>query len=382
MDQNFDMLAKCLYGFEAVLAKELRDLGAQNVKEGVRSVRFRGDKGFMYKANLSLRTALRILVPILEVDVTSDDDLYNKLIRHDWEAHLDVDNTMAVNATVFGNTFRHSHYVALRTKDAIVDFFRKKRHKRPNVDVRHPDVQFHVHIHEMKCTVSLDSSGESLHKRGYRSETNIAPINEVLAAGLILMAGYSGSTHFVDPMCGSGTILIEAAMIACNIPAGIHRNEFGFEKWKDFDRDLFDVIHASLLKRVRNASHQIIGFDKAPSAIRKSLENIANASLEEFIQVERKNFFKEPKPVEGDALLLFNPPYGERLNVEVEDFYKSIGDSLKNNYSSTTAWLITSDYEHGIKSVGLRSSRKIKVFNGKLECRFVKYEIYAGSKKR
>ena len=382
MDENFNMLAKCLYGFEAVLAKELRDLGAQNVKEGVRNVSFRGDKGFMYKANLSLRTALRILVPIYEIHVNSDEDLYRKLLRHDWDRYLDVDGTLAVNATVFGETFKHSHYVALRTKDAIVDFFRKKKHKRPNVDVKHPDVLFHVHVHEKKCVVSLDSSGESLHKRGYRSETNIAPINEVLAAGLILMTGYSGSTHFIDPMCGSGTILIEAAMIACNIPAGIHRNEFGFEKWKDFDPALFEVIHASVLKKIRNASHRIIGFDKAPSAIRKSTENIVNASLEEFITVERKNFFKEPKPVEEDALVLFNPPYGERLNIDVADFYGKIGDSLKKNYMQTTAWIISSDFELGIKSIGLRSSRKIKVFNGKLECRFVKYEMYAGSRKK
>lgn len=382
MDQNFDMLAKCLYGFEAVLAKELRDLGAQNVKEGVRSVQFRGDKGFMYKANLSLRTALRILVPVLELEVSSDSELYSQLMRHDWDRYLDVSGTLAVNATVFGDTFKHSHYVALRTKDAIVDFFRKKEHKRPNVDVRHPDVLFHVHIHNQQCIVSLDSSGESLHRRGYRSQTNIAPINEVLAAGLILMSGYSGSVHFIDPMCGSGTILIEAAMIACNIPAGIHRSEFGFEKWKDFDPDLFKLIHNSMLKRVRNASHQIIGFDKAPSAIRKSLENIKNASLEEFIRVERKNFFHEKKPVDDDALLVFNPPYGERLNIDVEEFYGSIGDTLKNEYSQTTAWIISSDYEQGIKNIGLRSSRKVKVFNGKLECRFVKYEMYAGSKKK
>jgi len=382
MDENFDMLAKCLYGFEAVLAKELRDLGAQNVREGVRSVRFKGDKGFMYKANLSLRTALRILVPILEVEVSSDEDLYKKLLRHDWDRYLDVNGTLAVNATVFGDTFKHSHYVALRTKDAIVDFFRNKAHKRPNVDVRHPDVLFHVHIHNKKCIVSLDSSGESLHKRGYRSETNIAPINEVLAAGLILMAGYTGSVDFIDPMCGSGTLLIEAAMIACNIPAGIHRNEFGFEKWKDFDPDLFAVIHDSVLKRVRNASHQIIGFDKAPSALRKSTENIKNASLEEFIRVERKNFFREDKPVEGDALVLFNPPYGERLTIDTEEFYGKIGDTLKSKYQHTTAWIISSDYDKGIKSIGLRSSRKVKVFNGKLECRFVKYEMYAGSLKK
>ncbi len=382
MDGNFNMLAKCFYGFEAILAKELRDLGAQNVKEGVRSVSFVGDKGFMYKANLALRTALRILVPVFEFRADSEDELYKRLNQLPWDRFLDVSGTLAVSSTVFGSTFKHSHYVTLRTKDAIVDYFRAKMHKRPNVDLRHPDVLFHIHIHENECVVSLDSSGESLHKRGYRSETNIAPINEVLAAGLILMTGYSGSVHFIDPMCGSGTILIEAAMIACNIPAGIHRREFGFEKWKDYDAELFGLIHGSLLKRVQNASHEIIGFDKAPSAIRKAEENIRNASLQEFIRLERKNFFREPKPVEGDALVLFNPPYGERLNIDVGEFYRQIGDSLKQNYPQTTAWMITSDFEKGLKSVGLRSSRKVKVFNGKLECRFVKYEMYTGSKKK
>ena len=381
MEGNYNMLAKCFFGFEAILAKELRDLGAQNVKEGVRSVSFVGDKGFMYKANLSLRTALRILVPVFEFRADNEEELYRKLNQLPWDRFLDVSGTLAVMSTVVGSTFKHSHYVTLRTKDAIVDYFRTKMHKRPNVDLRHPDVLFHIHIHENECVVSLDSSGESLHKRGYRSETNIAPINEVLAAGLILMTGYSGSVHFIDPMCGSGTILIEAAMIACNIPAGIHRKEFGFEKWKDYDAEMFGLIHGSLLKRVRNASHEIIGFDKAPSAIRKAEENIRNASLQEFIRLERKNFFREPKPVEGDALLLFNPPYGERLNIDVEEFYGQIGDSLKQNYPQTTAWIITSDFDKGVKSLGLRSSRKVKVFNGKLECRFVKYEMYAGSKK-
>lgn len=381
MDANFNMLAKCLFGFEAILAKELRDLGAQNVKEGVRSVSFKGDKGFMYKANLALRTAIRILVPIYEFRVDSEEELYKKMLDIPWHEYLDATGTLAVNATLSGEVFTHSHYIALKTKDAIVDYFRRKEHKRPDVDLRHPDVLFDVHIRGQNCILSLDSSGDSLHKRGYRSETNIAPINEALAAGLLLMSGYSGSVDYIDPMCGSGTMLIEAAMIACNVPPGIHRPEFGFEKWKDFDSELYKIIHDSLLKRVRNASHQIIGFDKAPSAIRKSLDNIKNASMEEFIKVERKNFFFENKPVSGDALLVFNPPYGERLSLDVDEFYSKIGDTLKQNYSNTTAWIITSDFNSGIKSVGLRSSRKVKLFNGKLECRFVKYEMYSGTKK-
>jgi putative N6-adenine-specific DNA methylase len=381
MNENYDMLAKCLFGFEAVLARELRNLGAQNVREGVRNVKFSGDKGFMYKANLALRTAIRILVPIETFMISNEDDLYQNLSKVSWEKYLDADATMAIHSSVHSEIFTNSHYVSLRSKDAIVDYFRKKYQKRPNIDTKHPDVQFDMHIQNNTCTLSLDSSGDSLHKRGYRTDTNIAPINEVLAAGLVLLTGYDGTQNFVDPMCGSGTILIEAAMIANNIPANINRPEFSFEKWKDFDQELLDLIHDSLLKKIRNTDKKIIGFDKAPSAIRKAQGNIENASLEEFIKIERKNFFEELSPVEGNVIIVFNPPYGERLTVNVPVFYGQIGDTLKQHYTDTSAWLITSDFESGLKSVGLRTSRKIKVYNGKLECRFVKYEMYSGSRK-
>jgi len=381
MNENYDMLAKCLYGFESVLARELRNLGAQNVREGVRNVSFKGDKGFMYKASLALRTAIRILVPIETFMLRNEDDLYQNLSRISWEKYLDASSTLAIHSSVHSDIFTNSHYVSLRSKDAIVDYFRKKYQKRPSIDLKHPDVQFDIHIQRNTCTVSLDSSGESLHKRGYRSDTNIAPINEVLAAGLVLMTGYDGTQNFVDPMCGSGTILIEAAMIANNIPANINRSEFAFEKWQDFDEDLFKLIHDSLLKKIRNTDKKIIGYDKAPSAVRKAQNNIENASLEDFIKIERKNFFHEPSPVEGNVIVLFNPPYGERLEVNVPLFYRQIGDTLKQSYPDTSAWLITSDFESGLKNVGLRTSRKIKVFNGKLECKFVKYEMYSGSRK-
>lgn len=381
MNENYDMLAKCLFGFESVLARELRNLGAQNVREGVRNVKFKGDKGFMYKANLALRTAIRILVPIETFMISNEDDLYKNLSKISWEKYLNENATMAIHSSVHSEIFSNSHYVSLRSKDAIVDYFRKKYHKRPSIDTKHPDVQFDIHLQNNTCTVSLDSSGDSLHKRGYRSDTNIAPINEVLAAGLVLLTGYDGTQNFVDPMCGSGTILIEAAMIANNIPANINRPEFSFEKWQDFDQELFDLIHDSLLKKVRNTDKKIIGFDKAPSAVRKAQNNVENASLEDFIKIERKNFFEEFSPVEGNVIVLFNPPYGERLNVNVPVFYRQIGDTLKQHYPDTAAWLITSDFESGLKNVGLRTSRKIKVFNGKLECRFVKYEMYAGSRK-
>ncbi|MDH3321472.1 MAG: class I SAM-dependent RNA methyltransferase [Flavobacteriaceae bacterium] len=381
MDGNYNMLAKCLFGFEPILAKELRNLGAQEVKEGVRNVKFKGDKGFMYKANLALRTAIRILVPIHSFKLYDEDDLYENLQKMRWEKYLDIHKTFAINSSVHSDNFTNSHYVSLKSKDAIVDYFRRKYKDRPSIDINHPDVLFNIHIQKDTCTVSLDSSGESLHKRGYKSDTNIAPINEVLAAGLVLLSGYDGTQHFIDPMCGSGTILIEAAMIANNIPVNINRPEFAFEKWQDFDEDLFDKINDSLLKKVRNSTHKIIGYDKAPSAVRKAINNVKNASLEEFIDIEQQNFFDSEKPVEGKTLILFNPPYGERLEINVPVFYKEIGNTLKQSYPDTDVWFITSDFTNGLKSVGLRTSKKIKVFNGKLECRFVKYEMYKGSKK-
>ena len=381
MDENMNMVAKTLFGFEATLARELRHLGAQQVREGVRNVQFKGDKGFMYKANLALRTAIKVLVPIHTFSVHDEFDLYKKLKKINWEEYLDQTKTFAINSVINSDNFNNSLYVSLKSKDAIVDYFREKTGDRPNVDLKHPDILFNIHIQKNTCTVSLDSSGESLHKRGYKSDTNIAPINEVLAAGLILLSGYDGSQHFIDPMCGSGTILIEAAMIANNIPVNINRLEFAFEKWKDFDRELFDIIHESLLKKVRNSPKKIIGYDKAPSAVRKANNNILNASLEDFITVEKQDFFQSEKPVEGKTILLFNPPYGERISVDVPVFYGKIGDTLKQHYPDTDAWFITSDFNVGLKNVGLRTSKKIKLFNGNLECRFVKYEMYSGTRK-
>jgi len=381
MEENFNMLAKTLYGFEPVLARELRHLGAQQVKEGIRNVKFKGDKGFMYKANLSLRTAIKILVPIHSFNLENEHDLYNNLQKIRWEKYFNEKKSFAINSVIHSDNFTNSHYVSLKSKDAIVDYFRDKTGNRPNIDLKHPDVLFNIHIQKNLCTVSLDSSGESLHKRGYKSDTNIAPINEVLAAGLVLLSGYDGSQHFIDPMCGSGTLLIEAAMIANNIPVNINRLEFGFEKWKDFDQELFDVIHDSLLKKVQNSDKKIMGYDKISSAIRKAKNNVANASLEEFIDIEKQDFFESKKPVEGKTIVLFNPPYGERISVDIPVFYGKIGDTLKKNYPDTNAWFITSDFGSGLKSVGLRTSKKIKVFNGNLECRFVKYEMYSGTRK-
>jgi putative N6-adenine-specific DNA methylase len=288
--------------------------------------------------------------------------------------------TLAISSTVNSTQFTHSQYISLKTKDAIVDKFRDTTGERPNVDLRFPDLKINIHIDRDFCNVSLDTSGESLHKRGYKTATNIAPINEVLAAGLIMLSGWDGQSDFMDPMCGSGTMMIEAAMIACNIPPNLMRKEFAFERWEDWDVELFEKIEASLLGRTRDFHHRILGFDKSPSAVEKAKENAKNAHLDEFMTIKHEDFFKTQKGGENHLHMVFNPPYGERLDIDMEAFYKNIGDTLKQNYPDTTAWFITSKLE-ALKYVGLRPSRKIKLFNAKLESRLAKYDIYPGSKK-
>lgn len=378
--ENFKMVAKTFFGFEETLEKELQLLGAMNVKQGTRMVSFEGDKGFMYKANLACRTALKILVPIQQFAVYNEGNLYKGVQSIDWSKYISANQSFVIDSTVFSDAFNNSLFVSLKAKDAIVDQFREKSGKRPDVDKDFPDLRINVHIQQDLCTVSLDSSGASLHQRGYKTATNIAPINEVLAAGMLLMSGWDGRTDFMDPMCGSGTLLTEAAMIACNIPANINRKEFAFERWSDWDAELFDKIQESLLKKVREFHYTIKGYDKAPSAVLKAKDNVRNANLEEYITIEEANFFDSQKETEGPLHMVFNPPYGERLDINMERFYREIGDTLKQGYPGTEAWFITANIE-ALKFVGLRPSRKIKLFNGKLETRFAKYELYAGSKK-
>jgi putative N6-adenine-specific DNA methylase len=378
--ENFKMVAKTFFGFEELLAKELTQLGAQQVELGTRMVSFVGDKGFMYKANLALRTAIKILKPIKTFKAYNDKSLYDGMMKIDWSEYMNEHQTFVFETTLHSEHFNHSQFVALKSKDAVVDQFRERTGKRPNIDKDFPDVRLHIHIDRDICTVSLDTSGESLHRRGYKSATNIAPINEVLAAGMLLLSGWDGQSHFLDPMCGSGTILAEAAMIACNIPANINRKEFAFEKWSDWDSELFDKVLESLLKKTREFHYTITGYDKAPSAVTKAKDNIKNANLDEYITVKQANFFDSEKTTEGPLHMVFNPPYGERLDIDLERFYREIGDTLKQSYPNTNAWFITANLE-ALKFVGLKPSRKIKLFNGKLEARFVKYEMYAGSKR-
>lgn len=374
------MIAKTFFGFEEILAKELQQLGAQEVTIGTRAVSFKGDKGFMYKANLSLRTALKILKPIYYFRAFNEQSLYKGIQGIDWSKYLEANQTFVIDTTIHSDNFKHSQFVSQKAKDAIVDQFREKFGQRPSVDKDFPDLRINIHIDRDQCSVSLDTSGASLHHRGYRTATNIAPINEVLAAGMLLLSGWDGSSHFLDPMCGSGTILIEAGMIACNIPANINRKEFAFEKWNDWDNDLFDQIIDSLMKRTKEFHYTIVGYDKAPSAVNKAKDNVINANLEDYIKVSQANFFDTKKETVGPLQMVFNPPYGERLDIDLERFYRELGDTLKNNYPNTNAWFITANLE-ALKFVGLRPSRKIKLFNGSLEARLVKYEMYEGSKK-
>ena len=373
------MQAKTFYGFEEILAQELKALGAADVKIGNRIVEFYGDLGFMYKANYSLRTALRIQKPITTFSVKTEDQLYNRLKKFHWENYLSVDQTFLIDPTVHSDYFTHSHYAALKMKDAIVDRFKERTGRRPSIDKDNADVRFNLHISNDKVTVSLDSSGESLHKRGYRSETGPAPINEVLAAGLLLLAGWDGKGNYLDPMCGSGTMLIEAAMIANQIPAQIHRKEFAFQNWPDYDKELFAQIRNARLNRIKEFEYKIVGYEISPMMVKIAEENIRSADLQDFIEVRNQDFFESKKEM-FPVLLVFNPPYNERLENDNQVFYKKIGDTLKASYPNTLAWFVTSDLS-AKKYVGLRPSRKVKVFNGKLECDFLQYELYEGSKK-
>ena len=381
MNDNFKMTAKTFYGFEEILSKELLKLGAQNIEKGLRSVSFYGDKGFMYKANLSLRTAIKILKPIKSFKFKDQDDFYNKIYKVDWEKYLDKDGSFLVSSIVFhSNLFNHSKYVSLKVKDAVVDRFRDLFKCRPNIDLIQPDLKINIHINKNTCNVSLDSSGESLHKRGYKAFGTIAPINEVLAAGIILMSDWKADSDFLDPMCGGGTILIEAAMIACNIAPNLNRKEFAFEKWKDWDEELFELIEKSVIKKAVKFHHKIYGYDISGLAIKKAKENIKNAELEINIIVEKRDFFTTKKKNENNLHVLFNPPYNKRISYDIKDLYTNIGNTLKNKYSDSNVWLITSNIE-AIKNIELHPSKKIKLFNANLESRLVNYEIYKGSKK-
>lgn len=375
-----DYLAKTLAGLEEVLANELSSLGAEKIEVGNRVVRFSGDKALMYRANLELRTALRILVPIHRFRVRHQNELYKKVQQVDWSKYLDLTDTLAVDAVTNSDFIRHSHYAALKTKDAIVDQFRDKTGRRPDVDIKTPTIRLHLHVRNDWGTILLDSSGESLHKRGYRQVSVAAPINEVLAAGMIMLAGWKGDSPFVDPMCGSGTLPIEAALIAYNTPPQILRKSFGFMRWKDFDAGLWRQVKKQALAQKTPFTHTIWASDTESEAIEAIETNLRSLDLIRKVEVRRIDFLKLSPP-ERPGLLMMNPPYDERLEYnDINNFYKDIGDQLKQTYSGWEAWIISSNKE-ALKHIGLRPSRKTTLYNGALECKFHKFEMYKGTKK-
>ena len=376
---QFELIAKTFMGLEPTLAQELVKLGANNVQEGRRMVSFTGDKEMMYRANFALRTAIRILKPIVHFKANSADEVYEGVKKVDWSLYLDNDKTFSVDAVVFSEEFRHSKFVSYKVKDAIVDQFREKTGDRPNISVTNPDIRLNMHIAEDRCTLSLDSSGESLHRRGYRQESVEAPLNEVLAAGMILMTGWDGETDFIDPMCGSGTIPVEAALIARNMAPGLFRKEYAFEKWPDFDRELFDQIYNDDSQE-REFSHHIYGYDIEMKAVNTARLNVKAAGLTQCVTIEQKDFKDFTQPAEK-SLIVMNPPYGERISTpDILATYRMIGERLKHEFVGNEAWVL-GYREECFDQIGLKASIKIPLYNGSLECQFHKYQMFDGKMK-
>lgn len=381
MSDNFKMIAKTFYGFEEILSEELLKLGAQKIIKGNRNVSFYGDKGFMYKSNISLRTALKIIKPIKEFKFKDIDEYYKKIYEIKWEDYLDFNSSFLINSVVFNSKiFNNSKFTSLKAKDAIVDRFRNKFKNRPSINSFNPELKIEIHVNRNFCTISLDSSGESLHKRGYKKYNSVAPLNEVLAAGIILMSAWDKKSDLLDPMCGTGTFLIEAAMIARNIAPNLNRLAFAFEKWKDWDNELFETIEESVKSKEIEFEHKLYGFDISSSMIKKAEKNIEISDLGVDIEIVKKDFLTSIKTDNDKLHVLINPPYDKRISADVNQLYKKIGDTLKNNYLYSDVWIITANLE-AIKSIGLKSSKKIKLFNANLESRLLNYKIYPGSKK-
>ena len=394
---NSHFVAKTFKGLEEVLAQELIALGANNVQIGRRAVSFTGDKAMLYRANLCLRTALRVLLQIsnfkfqISNRAKPEDRLYEIVKSIDWSKYMTVDSTFAIDATVYSEHFRNSRFVTYRVKDAIADYWMARANKRPNVNTDNPDVRINVHIADsvkgdgLRVTVSLDSSGDSLHKRGYRVATTEAPINEVLAAGMLMLAGWKGESDFYDPMCGSGTIPIEAALMARNIAPGVFRKEFGFEHWPDFDAELWNEIYNDD-SQDREFTHKIYASDASFFAIQQATKNVKSAGVQkdvELRQIRMEEISNVKSQISNTSpLVMLNPPYGERLasNKDMEELYGKIGTTLKHQFTGATAWIISSN-DAAMKCIGLKPSKKMRLLNGELDCQFNRYDLFAGKRK-
>ena len=376
---SFEMIAKTFQGLEGVLAQELTSLGANDIQIGRRMVSFTGDKAMLYRANFCLRTAIRILKPIKHFTAQDADEVYEAVKAIRWEDYLGSDKSFAVDAVVFSEDFRHSKFVSYRVKDAIADYFREKTGKRPSVRLNNPDVLLNIHIAQTDCTLSLDSSGESLHRRGYRQEAVEAPLNEVLAAGMILLTGWHGECDLIDPMCGSGTIPIEAALIARNIAPGVFRKGYAFEQWNDFDAALFESIYNDDSQE-REFTHKIYGYDNSPKANEIATHNVKAAGVTKDVVLKLQPFQQFEQP-EEKSIIITNPPYGERISADdLLGLYGMIGERLKHAFSGNTAWIL-SYRDECFDQIGLKASQRIPLYNGALECEFREYEIFKGTYK-
>lgn len=382
MDNQFEMVAKTFAGLEGVLAEELRALGATNIQAGRRMVSFEGDLATLYKANLSCRTALRILKPFYKFKARDPERLYEMVKEFDWGSMLSIDKTFAIDTVTNSDEFSHSRFVTYKVKDAIVDWFKDRygEDKRPGVRLVDADVMINVHINGTNVTLSLDSSGESLHKRGYRVAQTEAPINEVLAAGIILLSGWRGDCPLVDPMCGSGTFLIEAALIAANINPGIYRRGFAFERWKDFDADLFDRLYNDDSGE-REVNFKIYGADISPKAIKIASENIKSAGVGKYIDLQCRAISSWTEAPQPAGVMVTNPPYGERISApDMDALYQTIGSKLKHVFTGYHAWIIGYRDEYFAR-IGLAPSQKLPLYNGALECSLREYVIFEGDRK-
>lgn len=377
---DFEMKVTTFFGLEEILAEELKKLGGRNVEIFKRGVSVTGDMGFLYKANLCLHTALKVVIPIARFAANNEQELYDNIKSIEWERFISMNDTLMVESVANSEIFTHSLFISQKVKDGIVDRFRERAGKRPNVDLIHPSFRLYVHIYRNEVSLHLDSSGEPLYKRGYRSDINEAPMKEVLAAGLVKLSGWEKHLQLIDGMCGAGTIAIEAALWANNIPPGYYRNEFGFMRWQNFDEKLYDTIFESSIQKIKEDKVEIIANDIDSATFKKAITNTRNAKVDDVVKCNNQSFF-DMMPTRGGGVVILNPPYGERLPVEeIEKLYKEIGNKLKKDFRGFNAWIITSSPE-GVKSIGLRPSRRVHIFNGSLECRYLKFELYDGSKK-
>ena len=371
---SMQLTIKTLFGFEDILAEEVNVLGGRKVEKITRGVKCKGNPAFLYRANLSLRTALKILVPIYTFHARDEKQLYNKMMEFDWSHFLDVDQTFAIDPVIFSEVFTHSKYVGLKSKDAMVDQYRNKYRRRPSIDTDKPDVLFNIHCANDFFTVSIDSSGVALNQRGYREEGHRSPMNEVLAAGMIILSGWDKKSPLVDPMCGSGTILTEAAMIAMNMGPNLKRKEFGFRTWPEYSPILFNNVKTEEQSKVRKPNLNLTGIDIDDNAVQMARKALSKIGLRREVRIKTMDFM-DFKPINDHGMIVTNPPYGKRIGEDILDFYKSMGDAFKQNFNGYDAWLISSN-KQALKQIGLKDSERIKLYNGKLECDFCKYELY------